>query len=60
VLGRGGAPARDRARRWIFPHACTDVFETTPLGVRATLHDQAAIRVAAAARSSSRRVAPSR
>jgi acetyl-CoA C-acetyltransferase len=35
--------ARDR---WIFPHACTDVFETTPLGVRATLHDQAAIRVA--------------
>ena len=35
--------ARDR---WIFPHACTDVFETTPLGVRATLHDQAAIRTA--------------
>ena len=32
--------------RWIFPHACTDVFETTPLGVRATLHDQAAIRTA--------------
>ncbi len=32
--------------RWIFPHACTDVFETTPLGVRATLHDQAAIRAA--------------
>src|SRR5258705_11373771 len=33
--------ARDR---WIFPHACTDAFETTPLGVSATLHDQAAIR----------------
>jgi acetyl-CoA C-acetyltransferase len=32
--------------RWIFPHACTDVFETTPLGVRASLHDQAAIRAA--------------
>jgi acetyl-CoA C-acetyltransferase len=32
--------------RWIYPHACTDVFETTPLGVRATLYDQAAIRVA--------------
>jgi acetyl-CoA C-acetyltransferase len=32
--------------RWVFPRACTDVFETTPLGVRATLHDQAAIRAA--------------
>jgi acetyl-CoA C-acetyltransferase len=32
--------------RWIYPHACTDVFETTPLGVRAALHDQAAIRAA--------------
>jgi acetyl-CoA C-acetyltransferase len=31
----------------VFPHAATDVFETTPLGVRATLHDQAAIRTAA-------------
>jgi acetyl-CoA C-acetyltransferase len=32
--------------RWIYPHANTDVFETTPIGVRATLHDQAAIRAA--------------
>jgi len=32
--------------RWVFPHAATDVFETTPVGVRATLHDQAAIRAA--------------
>jgi acetyl-CoA C-acetyltransferase len=32
--------------RWVFPHAATDVFETTPLAVRATLHDQAAIRAA--------------
>jgi acetyl-CoA C-acetyltransferase len=33
-------------RQWVFPHAATDVFETTPLGVRATLHDQAAIGAA--------------
>jgi acetyl-CoA C-acetyltransferase len=32
--------------RWVFPHAATDVFESTPTGVRATLHDQAAIRAA--------------
>jgi acetyl-CoA C-acetyltransferase len=32
--------------RWVFPHAATDVFESTPMGVRATLHDQAAIRAA--------------
>src|SRR5262249_46357604 len=29
--------------RWVYRHACTDAFETTPIGVRATLHDQAAI-----------------
>ncbi len=32
--------------RWVFPHAATDVFETTPTGERAALHDQAAIRAA--------------
>jgi acetyl-CoA C-acetyltransferase len=47
VCSVGAARRHGIAReRWIFPHACTDVFETTPLGVRATLHDQAAIRAA--------------
>src|SRR5262249_49777193 len=32
--------------RWVYRHACTDAFETTPIGVRATLHDQAAVRTA--------------
>ena len=32
--------------RWVFPHAATDVFDTTPTGLRATLHDQAAIGAA--------------
>ncbi len=32
--------------RWVFPHAATDVFESTPMGVRDTFHDQAAIRAA--------------
>jgi len=32
--------------KWVFPHAATDVFTTTPLGVRDTLHDQPALGVA--------------
>ena len=32
--------------KWVFPHAATDVHATTPLGVRVTLHDQAAMGVA--------------